>query len=240
MGKLFVVSTPIGNLEDITLRAVRVLREVSLIAAEDTRVTRRLLDEYQITTPMVSFHEHSGSARLASLLNRLAAEDIALVSDAGTPGINDPGYPIISAAIQRGFDVVPIPGPSSLLAALVASGLPMHSFCFLGFAPRKMGARRKLLLGLEHADYTTMLLESPHRLLKTLDDIEVVLGPSRRIAIGRELTKKFEEIIRGTVAQARERFTTGVVRGEITIVIGPAAAGASGTVDVDRACSENR
>src|SRR3954451_17507844 len=151
MGTLYIVGTPIGNLEDITLRAVRVLKEVDVIAAEDTRVTRTLLNAYQITTPLASFHEFSGPGKVRRLIDRLATSDVALVSDAGTPGLSDPGFPLIRAAIEAGIPVVPIPGPSALLAAIVVSGLPMHAFTYLGFAPRKSGERRRLLASLADA-----------------------------------------------------------------------------------------
>jgi 16S rRNA (cytidine1402-2'-O)-methyltransferase len=225
MGTLYVVGTPIGNLEDITLRAIRTLKEVDLIAAEDTRVTRTLLNAYQITTPLSSFHEFSGPGKVRRLVERLAGEDVALVSDAGTPGISDPGFPLIRAAIEAGIEVVPIPGPSATLTALVVSGLPMHAFTYLGFMPRKSGERRRLLASLADATLTQVLYESPHRLLATLGDIVSVLGPDRPLAIGRELTKKFEEIVRGSAAEALARFEKRAPRGEFTLVIGPARGG---------------
>ena len=221
MGTLYVVGTPIGNLEDITLRAIRVLKEAYVIAAEDTRVTRTLLNAHQITTPLVSFHEFSGPGKVRRLIDRLASSDVALVSDAGTPGLSDPGFPLIRAAIEAGIPVVPIPGPSAMLAAIVVSGLPMHAFTYLGFAPRKAGERRRLLESLADASLSQVLFESPHRLLATLGDIVAVLGPDRPIVVARELTKKFEEISRGTAAEVLERFRSRQPRGEITLVIGP-------------------
>lgn len=221
MGTLYVVGTPIGNLEDVTLRAIRVLREADLIAAEDTRVTRTLLAAHQIATPLVSFHEFSGPARVRSLVERLAVSDVALVSDAGMPGLSDPGFPLIRAAIEAGIPVVPVPGPSAILSALVASGLPMHAFTYLGFLPRKSGERKRLLASLEEAELSHVVFESPHRLVAALNDIVETLGEDRPIAVARELTKLFEEIVRGTAAEVRERFTKKAPRGEITLVIGP-------------------
>jgi 16S rRNA (cytidine1402-2'-O)-methyltransferase len=221
MGTLYVVGTPIGNLEDITLRAIRTLREVDLIAAEDTRVTRTLLNAHEISTPLVSFHEFSGPARVRRLVDRLAASDVALVSDAGMPGLSDPGYPLIRAALDAGHAVVPIPGPSAILSALVASGLPMHAFTFHGFLPRKGGERRRLFASMLDATHSHVVFESPHRLVASLKDALAVLGSDRPAAVGRELTKKFEEVARGTLAEVLERFERQAPRGEITLVIGP-------------------
>jgi 16S rRNA (cytidine1402-2'-O)-methyltransferase len=234
MGTLFVVATPIGNLEDITLRAIRILREVDLIAAEDTRVTRTLLHAHDISTSLVSFHEFSGAARVRRLVDRLATSDVALVSDAGTPGLSDPGFPLIRAAIEAGVPVVPIPGPSALLAGLVVSGLPMHAFTYLGFAPRKSGERQRLLASLEDASLTHVLYESPHRLVATLRDVVAVLGPDRPLVVARELTKKFEEIVRGPASEVLERFRRQAPRGEITLMIGPTPDGRSRHDDADR------
>lgn len=222
MGTLYVVGTPIGNLEDITLRAIRTLREVSVIAAEDTRVTRTLLNAHQIATPLVSFHEFSGKGQVRRLVDRLATGDVALVSDAGMPGLSDPGYPLIRAALDAGHDVVPIPGPSAILSALVASGLPMHAFTFHGFLPRKSGERRRLLASMLEATHSHVVFESPHRLAASLKDAAEVLGQDRPVAVGRELTKKFEEVARGTLAEVLSRFERQAPRGEITLVIGPA------------------
>jgi len=213
---LYIVATPIGNLEDISLRALRTLREVKLIAAEDTRKTKRLLDVYDIKTPMTSYHEHNKWTKLEYILNRLEDADVALVSNAGMPGMSDPGYELIVAASQRCISVVPIPGPSVVTTALVISGLPTDKFIYLGFLPRKSGARRRLLESVANEDGTLVALESPHRLLATLHDILPVLG-DRKIAICRELTKVHEEVFRGSVSQATKHFTEP--RGEFTLVV---------------------
>ena len=220
MGTLYVVATPIGNLEDMTYRAVRILREVSLVAAEDTRVTRKLFAAHEIHTPLASFHEFTSPTRRTRLVDRLREGDLALVTDAGTPGISDPGYALVRDTLVAGYEVVPVPGASSLLAALVASGLPMHAFCFVGFLPRTTAQRRKLLS--QHADdpNTLVALESPHRLVRALQDIVANLGPERPLAVARELTKKFEEIFRGTAAEALAHFQQEAPRGEFTLVIG--------------------
>jgi 16S rRNA (cytidine1402-2'-O)-methyltransferase len=217
VGTLYVVGTPIGNLEDLTLRAARLLREVDLIAAEDTRTTRTLLRAHEISTPLTSFHEFSGPEKVRRLVERLADQDVALVSDAGTPGISDPGYPLIRAAIEAGCPVVPIPGPSAILAALIASGLPMHAFHFVGFLPRKSGERRRAFEALAEEDATLVAFESPHRLIASLRDALAVLG-DRPMAAARELTKKFEEIVRGTVSEVLARFIQEPPRGELTLV----------------------
>ena len=215
-----MVATPIGNLEDITFRAVRILRQVPLVAAEDTRVTRKLFSALDIHTPLVSFHEFTVPTRRQRLVERLSHHDVALVTDAGTPGISDPGFPLIRDTLDAGHDVVPIPGASSVLAALTASGLPMHAFCFIGFLPRTSTQRRKLL-STHAADANTLVaLESPHRVIKALQDIVASLGPDRPLAVARELTKKFEEIFRGTAADALAHFQRQAPRGEFTLVIG--------------------
>jgi len=216
MPTLYVVATPIGNLDDISLRALRTLREVKLIAAEDTRKTKRLLITYDIKTPVTSYHEHNKWTKLGYILNRLEGEDVALVSNAGMPGISDPGYELIVAANQRGTSVVPIPGPSVVITALVISGLPTDRFSYIGFLPRKVGARRRLLESIADEQGTIVALESPHRLLAALNDILLVLG-DRRVAVCRELTKIYEEVFRGTISQAIEHFTEP--RGEFTLVI---------------------
>ena len=213
---LFIVATPIGNLEDITLRALRVLREVGLIAAEDTRKTKHLLAAHGIKTPLTSYHEHNKKAKLTYLLNRLEEKDVALVSEAGMPGLSDPGYELIVAAAQRGIPVVPIPGSSAVVTALVVSGLPTHQFTYLGFIPRKRGERRRLLESVAGEPRTIVGFESPHRLLPTLEDLKEALG-DRRIAIGRELTKIHEEVFRGRISEAIEHFKEP--RGEFTLVI---------------------
>jgi 16S rRNA (cytidine1402-2'-O)-methyltransferase len=222
VGTLYLVATPIGNLEDITLRALRVLKEVPLVAAEDTRVTRTLFRAHAISTPLVSFHEFTSPARRGRLLDRLAEGDLALVTDAGMPGISDPGYPLIRDALAAGHAVVPVPGASSVLAALVASGLPTHSFCFHGFLPRTTAARRRFFEQHAAADSTLVLFESPHRVLAALADLVAVLGPLRPLAVARELTKRFEEVFRGTAADALEHFRQHAPRGEFTLVIGAA------------------
>lgn len=216
MSVLYIVATPIGNLEDISLRAIRVLREVNLIAAEDTRKTRRLLARYDIGTPMTSYYEHSQRSKLEYILERLKQEDIALVSEAGMPGLSDPGYELVTAASERGIRVVPIPGPSAVITALVVSGLPTDRFTYLGFLPHKTAARKRLLESAVSEPGSIVVLETPHRLRAALEDIKLVLG-DRRIAVCRELTKRFEEVYRGTVSQASEHFRTP--RGEFTLVI---------------------
>jgi 16S rRNA (cytidine1402-2'-O)-methyltransferase len=222
MGSLYLVATPIGNLEDITLRALRLLRQVDLIAAEDTRHTGRLLAHYEIDTPQLSYHEHNKLTRLDAVLKALEKGDVALVSDAGMPGLSDPGYELVRAAIAHGIPVVPVPGPSALTAALVASGLSTDAFVYLGFLPRRPVERRRLLTGLRDERRTLVAFESPHRLAAALDDVVAVLG-DRQITVARELTKLHEEIWRGSASQAREHFA-GPVRGEITLVIAGASA----------------
>ncbi|MFC1929656.1 16S rRNA (cytidine(1402)-2'-O)-methyltransferase [Chloroflexota bacterium] len=216
MPSLYIVATPIGNLEDISLRALRVLREVKLIAAEDTRKTKRLLNAYGIKAPATSYHEHNKLTKLDYLLECLEDRDIALVSEAGTPGISDPGYELIVAANQRGIPVIPIPGPSAIITALVVSGLPTDRFTYLGFLPHKATARQRLLKSAADECGTLVLLESPHRFLAALKDVLLILG-DRRIAVCRELTKLHEEVFRGTVSQAIEHFTER--RGEFTLII---------------------
>ena len=216
MPTLYVVATPIGNLEDISLRALRTLREVKLIAAEDTRKTRRLLTTYDIKTPMTSYHEHNKWTKLDYILGCLEEGEVALVSEAGTPGISDPGYELIVAASQRGIPVVPIPGPSVVITALTISGLATDRFTYLGFLPRRANGRRRLLETVVDEHGTIIVLESPHRLLATLNDMLLTLG-DRRIAACRELTKVHEEVFRGRISQAIEHFTEP--RGEFTLVI---------------------
>lgn len=215
---LYLVATPIGNLEDMTFRAVRILREVSLIAAEDTRHTKKLLTHFDIHTPLISYHEYSDNQRLAELVAKAQVEDVALVSDAGTPGLSDPGYQLVQAAWAAGVKVSPIPGPTAAVSALVSSGLPTDSFLFLGFLPSKTKARQEALQNIAAHPYTLILYESPHRLLDTLADIKTTLG-ERQIVIGRELTKLYEEIWRGTVSEAAAHFGEGVIKGELTLVI---------------------
>jgi 16S rRNA (cytidine1402-2'-O)-methyltransferase len=216
MAILYVVATPIGNLEDISLRALRVLREVKLIAAEDTRKTRLLLNKYEIKTPMTSYYEHNKLTKLDYILEQLKKVDVALVSEAGMPGISDPGYELIAAANRQKIPVVPIPGPSAITTALAVSGLPTDRFTFIGFLPNKTAARRKVLETIVNEAGTIIALEAPHRLTVTLEDILNILG-DRRIAVCREMTKLHEEVFRGTVSEAIKHFTSP--RGEFTLVI---------------------
>jgi 16S rRNA (cytidine1402-2'-O)-methyltransferase len=219
IGTLYLVATPIGNLEDITLRALRVLREVSLIAAEDTRHSGRLLTHFDIKTPTISFHEHSTRSRLAEILDTLATGDVALISDAGTPGISDPGFALVKAALAAGISVSPVPGPSALTAAVPVSALAPEGFLYLGFLPRRKQERRATLSVLRELPYPLVLYEAPHRLIACLDDIEATLG-DRPLAIARELTKLHEEIVHTTVTAARERYATTAPRGEFVLVVG--------------------
>jgi len=216
MPTLYVVATPIGNLEDVSIRALRTLSEVPLIAAEDTRKTRRLLKAYGIRTRLTSYHEHTRDAKLHYLLNHLNQADLALVSEAGMPGISDPGYELVVAAAQSGIPIVPIPGPSALTTALAVSGLPTDEFVYLGFLPRRKGQRRQYLQQVAAEERTIIAFEAPHRLTATLKDILDTLG-ERRIAVCRELTKVHEEVFRGTVSEAAEHFQEPI--GEFTLVI---------------------
>jgi 16S rRNA (cytidine1402-2'-O)-methyltransferase len=218
VGTLYLVATPIGNLQDISGRALETLGKVRLIAAEDTRQTRKLLNHYQIHTPLVSYHEHNKLSRLAEVLAALNEADVALVSDAGTPALNDPGYELVKAALQAGYPVSPIPGPSAPLAALVASGLPTDAFLYLGYLPRKTGERLTLLRKIAALPYTLVFLETPHRLSSALQDLQSGLG-DRAVAVARELTKLHEEIFRGKLSQALAHFSAQPARGEITLVI---------------------
>jgi 16S rRNA (cytidine1402-2'-O)-methyltransferase len=228
LSALYLVATPIGNLEDITLRALRVLREADLIACEDTRQTQKLLQHYDIRKPLVSYHEHNEAARTVEILAALErGESVALVSDAGTPLVSDPGYRLVTAAIERGFSVIPIPGPSAAVAALAASGLPSDEFRFIGFVPSKAGARRNALDSLAGETATVIAYESPHRILETLADMAEILG-ERRIVLARELTKIHEEFLRGSAQAVREQLEQRpTVKGEITLVIAGAEGGES-------------
>lgn len=218
-GTLYVVATPIGNLQDITLCALETFRTVDLIAAEDTRHTKKLLQHYGITTPLISYHQHSGAGRTEQLIRRLqAGESIALVTDAGTPGISDPGGELVAAAHQAGIRVVPIPGASAITALLSVAGLPAHRFRFEGFPPRKEGARRQFFESLRGEDAPIVLYESPHRLLKTLQAAYAVLG-DWIVVVGRELTKQFEEVFRGRLSEAIAHWQTTPPRGEFTLVL---------------------
>ncbi|MBA4423428.1 MAG: 16S rRNA (cytidine(1402)-2'-O)-methyltransferase [Syntrophus sp. (in: bacteria)] len=224
MGTLYVVATPIGNLEDITLRAIRILREVRLIAAEDTRHTRILLDKYQIPTSLTSLYDQNEAKKSGLLLRRLQkGEDVAYVSDAGTPGISDPGYILVKKAISCGIRVVPVPGSSALIAALSVSGLPMDNFIFLGFLPVKQVRRRQLLASLKQDERTLVFYESPRRLLSSLQDIDELLG-EREVVVSREMTKIYEEFLRGPAGRLITDLGEGPIRGEVTLIV----AGRSG------------
>ena len=222
-GTLYIVSTPIGNLEDITLRAIRTLREVRLIAAEDTRRTKILLDAYGIDTPLTSLHDRNELKKSIHLITRLnEGMDIAYVSDAGTPGISDPGYIFVKQAISESIRVVPVPGPVAAVAALNVSGLPMDSFVFFAFLPSRRGKRRQLLESVKEESKTMVFYESPNRLVATLQDINEILG-DRQIAVSRELTKIYEETLRGTVSEISESLRGKKIKGEITLVISGAS-----------------
>ena len=218
-GTLYVVATPIGNLEDITLRALRVLKEVGLVACEDTRRTRTLLTHFGIHVPVTSYFEHNKLAKGPAILKTLReGKSVALVTDAGTPGISDPGFLLVREAREAGIPVVPVPGPSAVVAALSAAGIPADTFVFDGFLPVKPGKRIHRLEALRDLDMTIVCYESPHRILAALEAIGHVFGQVE-IVVARELTKQFEEIVRGTPAALRERFAAGTVRGEFTLVI---------------------
>jgi 16S rRNA (cytidine1402-2'-O)-methyltransferase len=217
MGTLFLVATPIGNLEDMTLRALRVLRDVGLVACEDTRSARRLLDHYEITGKrLTSYTDHNKKAKAPQIIRALADGDVALVSDAGMPGISDPGYDLVVAASEAGHEVVPIPGASAVTLAVAASGLPSRRFYYLGFLPREGGPRRRALIDAAKTGDTLVVYESPHRVVATLRDAREALG-DRRVAVCRELTKLHEEIWRGTLSDAIDHFASP--RGEFTLVI---------------------
>jgi 16S rRNA (cytidine1402-2'-O)-methyltransferase len=220
MSTLYLVATPIGNLEDITFRAINVLKSVRLIAAEDTRTSRVLLDHYGITTPLTSYHEHNKHQKLETLLNALEEGDLALISDAGTPAISDPGYELVCGAIEAGFQVVPIAGANAVILGLIASGLPTDQFYYVGFLPKKASARQTFLESLKNQTVTTIAYESPHRLLDTLELIKDILGADRPVCVARELTKTFEEFVRGTAEEVYQHFVETAPRGEITLLIG--------------------
>jgi 16S rRNA (cytidine1402-2'-O)-methyltransferase len=222
MHTLYIVPTPIGNLEDITLRALRILREVTLIAAEDTRTSRILLQHYQIATPLTSYHEHNKLTKLDAIFDALAKGDVALISDAGTPGISDPGYELIGAAIERGFKIEPLPGANAIITGLVGSGLPTDSFLYLGFLPRKSNALRQFFESIAGEPHTLVVYESPNRLGATLDMALKTLG-DRPACVARELSKKFEEFKRGELSDLLAYFQSNPARGEITLVIGGAS-----------------
>ena len=218
-GTLYIVATPIGNLEDITLRAIRILKEADIIAAEDTRHTQTLLMHFSINTPLTSYHEHNERAKTSQLVARLErSESIALVSDAGTPSISDPGYRLIGEAIRIGIRVVPIPGPSALIAALSASGLPTDGFNFRGFLPARKRERRSKLQELRVERYSIIVYETPHRLKESLDDIREIFG-DRRILLAREVTKVHEEFLRGRISEVIAEIKHREIRGEVTLII---------------------
>ena len=218
-GTLYIVATPIGNLEDITLRALRILKTVDLIAAEDTRHTRKLLTHYDIATPLTSYHDHSESTKAPVLVETLlAGKNIALVSDAGTPCISDPGYRLVKGAAEADIPVVPIPGPSMLTALMSVGGLPPDRFAFEGFLPAKKSQRQRALRELCHEKRPLIFYESPHRLLSTLADLAQIFG-DRRVVVGRELTKQFEEILRGPISAVCSAFHNRSVKGEVALVV---------------------
>jgi 16S rRNA (cytidine1402-2'-O)-methyltransferase len=218
MGTLYLVATPIGNLEDLSPRALRILREVRLIAAEDTRVTRKMLTHFGVHTPLTSYFEHNKLTKLDTILAALVGGDVALVSDAGTPALNDTGYELVHAALETGHRVCPIPGPSAPVAALVTSGLPTDAFLFLGYLPRKSPERQALLERVTGYPYTLIFLETPHRLVEALADLQSALG-DREIAVARELTKVHEEVWRGNLTEAQQYFGEKKPRGEFTLVV---------------------
>jgi 16S rRNA (cytidine1402-2'-O)-methyltransferase len=218
MGTLYLVATPIGNLEDMSPRAVRILREASLIAAEDTRHTGKLLRHFAIETPITSYFEHNKLNKLDFILEKLATGDVALVSDAGTPAINDPGYELVKAALDAKHDVRPVPGPSAPITALTVSGLPTDSFLYLGYLPHKTSERHRRLEEVESQPHTLVFLESPYRIVEALEDILLVLG-DRRLCVAREMTKMFEEYWRGNVSGAVHYFKSQPARGEFTLVV---------------------
>ena len=221
---LYLVGTPIGNLEDITLRALRVLKEVDVIACEDTRQTQKLLNHFAITTRTTSYHEHNEMTKSAELVKEMQeGASVALVTDAGMPGISDPGYRLITLAIRHQVPVVPVPGASAFLSALVASGLPTDSFRFSGFLPAKRGERREALEGIKSSPRTQVFYEAPHRIVETLEDVVEVLGSGRHVVVAREVTKLHEEFLRGRASEVLENLKAREsVKGEITLLIGKA------------------
>ncbi len=236
-GTLYIVATPIGNLEDITLRALRVLKEVPVIAAEDTRTAQQLLTHFQIARPtIVSFFEGNEVGRTEHLLARLrGGDDVAVISEAGTPGISDPGAHLVAAAIAAGIGVVPVPGPSAAITALIASGLPTDSFHFVGFAVREGGPRLQALAKLRTIEATLVFYEAGNRTAATLSDLAGVLGAERRAVVARELTKVHEELVRGTLGELAQRFAEAAPRGEVTIVVegAPAEVATEAPIDVE-------
>jgi 16S rRNA (cytidine1402-2'-O)-methyltransferase len=219
VGTLYLVATPIGNLADVSLRALEVLASVSLVAAEDTRHARKLFDRHEIATPLLSYHEHNKASRLPRLLQALDQGDLALISDAGTPGLQDPGYELVRAALQAGHRVSPIPGPSAPVTALTASGLPADRYSFLGYLPRQEKERRDLLASLADRSETLVFFEAPHRLREALQDLAAAFGVERAMVIGREMTKMHEEFVRGSLGEIVRHFAATEPRGEFTLVI---------------------
>ncbi|MFQ5893956.1 MAG: 16S rRNA (cytidine(1402)-2'-O)-methyltransferase [Nitrospinota bacterium] len=221
-GTLYIVATPIGNLADITHRALETLRAVDLIAAEDTRVTRRLLTAYGIATPITSYHAHTPAKKEAELVRKLAAgASVALVTDAGTPGISDPAARLVRRALEAGVTVIPVPGPTALIAALSASGLPTDTFTFEGFLSTKAGRRRRRLEALAALGHTVVLYESPRRLKKLLVELVETFGPERACVVAREVSKRHEEFIRGALAEVARALADREVKGEVTVLVGP-------------------
>ena len=240
MGTLYLVATPIGNLEDISQRALRVLSEVQLVAAEDTRRTRKLLQHFSIETPTISFHEHNKQGRMDQLLAALTSGDVALVSDAGTPATSDPGRDLVQEVWEAGHHVSPIPGPSSPMAALSVAGMAADSFLFLGYLPRKSSDRKELLVARSRDPWTLVAFEVPHRIQESMEDLEEAFGDERDIVMCRELTKVHEEIIRGTMSEVRVRLRDVDPRGEYTLVIAGADAEARWDEDTLRAAVRER
>lgn len=218
-GKLYIVATPIGNLADLTFRAKEVLETVDLIACEDTRHSKILLNHYDIKKPLLSFHSHSGKAKVDKIIEYLKkGDDVALISDAGTPGISDPAYSLIQAALKNNITIIPIPGSSAVITALCASGLPTDKFLYLGFLPVKKG-RQTLFKKMAESDYTVVFYESPHRLLRTINELKKHLKPTAKIVIAKELTKMYETFFRGTVADIAEKLPVGKPKGEYVVMI---------------------
>jgi 16S rRNA (cytidine1402-2'-O)-methyltransferase len=238
-GILYLVATPIGNLEDITLRALRILKEVDLIACEDTRHSRKLLNHYGISTTLTAYHQHNEEPKAEKLLEKLQdGKSIALISDAGTPGISDPGYRIVVACRNANLPVVTIPGPSAVISALAISGLPTDAFVFAGFLPARSTARREALTRLRAESRTTLFYEAPHRLGETLQEVIDVLGSEREVAVARELTKMHEELVRGRAEEVQQHFAAKEIKGEIVLLIGPATAAETPTVTVKEALAQ--